>query len=231
MVVSLKIRLTSITDSAGQEWLSKVVLEDWKQWQPTTEQRQQIYYTSVLYFSAGYGVTGVTKECRLTQTTDLKGRIEYLNIPSWRRKKTQVFLPTMNREICVYLLDKNPPLAAKKFRCSRKLLTNAKQKAFGQKSIRLETIQLIQAFYEENSSPLPYKKLVSNKTQKPRHIMRCTISELYSQYQKTHPDHKVSSGVFFAHRPRHVRTKSQAKYIGCLCECFENICLKLKVIN
>ena len=121
--------------------------------------------------------------------------------------------------------------AAKKFKCSRKLLTKAKLKAIGRKRIRLETIQLIQAFYEENSSPLPDKKLVSKKTQKPRHIMRCTISQLYSQYQKTHPDHKVSSGVFFAHRPRHVRTRSQAKYIGCLCEYCENIFLKIKVLN
>ena len=119
--------------------------------------------------------------------------------------------------------------AAKKFRCTctRKLLSIAKQKARGRKCITLGTIKLIQCFYEENSNPLPDKKLVSKKTMKPRHI----ISQLYQQYLKEHPSHKFSSGVFFAHRPTHVKTKAQAKYIGCLCEYCENIYLKLKVIN
>ena len=116
--------------------------------------------------------------------------------------------------------------AAKKFGCSRKLLMNARRKVAGRKSITLETIKLIQEYYEKNSNPLPEKKLVSKKTLKP-----CTILQLYEQYQKEHPGHKVSSGVFFTHRPNHVKTKSQAKYIGCLCEYCENIALKLKVIN
>ena len=113
----------------------------------------------------------------------------------------------------------------------RKLLLNARRKVAGRKSITLETIKLIQEYYEKNSNPLPEKKLVSKKKLKPRHIFKCTISQFYEQYQKDHPGHKVSSGVFFTHRPTHVKTRSQAKYIGCLCEYCENVALKLKVIN
>ena len=117
------------------------------------------------------------------------------------------------------------------FGCSRKLLGKAKKQTAGRKPVSLEAIKCVQEFYEANSNPLPYKKLVSKKTSKPRHVMDCSLAQLYEKYTKAHPENPVSATIFYMHRPIHVKCKSAAKYNGCLCEYCENINLKIQAIN
>ncbi|XP_071507484.1 uncharacterized protein [Diadema antillarum] len=121
--------------------------------------------------------------------------------------------------------------AGRYFGCSRKLLGNAIKKSAGRRALSLKTIKLVQEFYEANSNTLPDKKLVSKKTYKPRHVMESSIANLYQKYTKAHPDNPVSAGMFYSYRPKHVKTRGQAKYIGCLCEYCENINLKIQAIN
>ena len=113
--------------------------------------------------------------------------------------------------------------AARAFNCSRKLLSKARRHVAGRKATSRSTVKIIHNFYEDNSTPLPDKKYVSKKTHKPRHILKCTIGQLYQRFKIERPSHKVLSGIFFANRAAHVKTKAQAKYNGCLCEYCENI--------
>ena len=119
--------------------------------------------------------------------------------------------------------------AARYFKCSRTLFKLNKQKA-GRKPVSMEAIRCVKDFYEANSNPLPDKKLVGKKTHKPRHVMDCIIAELYEKYTKTHPEQPVSA-TFYLHRLVHVKDKSSAKYVGCLCEYCENITLKIHAVK
>ncbi|XP_033630608.1 uncharacterized protein LOC117292604 [Asterias rubens] len=121
--------------------------------------------------------------------------------------------------------------AARHFGCSRKLLQRARKQSAGRKGIPSERVKLIGNFYQANSNPLPDKKFVSKKTYKPRHLMESTVADLYHKYKKMHPDQPVSAGIFYSLRPKNVKTKAQAKYVGCLCEYCENINLKIEAVN
>ncbi|KAJ8046204.1 hypothetical protein HOLleu_04813 [Holothuria leucospilota] len=121
--------------------------------------------------------------------------------------------------------------ASRRFGVSRKLLQNAKKLSAGRKQIPQETRQLVQDFYETHSNQIPDKKLVSKKTGKARHVLEGTIAKLHTEYNKLHPDNKVSAAMFYKLRPKNVKTRSEGKYIGCLCEYCENLQLKIDVIN
>ena len=56
--------------------------------------------------------------------------------------------------------------------------------------------------------------------------MQCTIGNLYVKYTEAHPDN-----LFYRCRPRNVKTKAKAKYMGHLCEYCENLQLKIEAIN
>ena len=120
--------------------------------------------------------------------------------------------------------------ACRRFKINRKLL-QSKRKRRGKMALRLDVIREVKSFYESNSIQLPYKKLVSKKTGKPRHIMETSIAALHEKYQKAHPDKKVSPSQFYVLRPRHVRPMAEAKYNGCLCEYCENINLKISALQ
>lgn len=121
--------------------------------------------------------------------------------------------------------------ASKRFGVSRKLLSKAKRFRAGRKSISASTVKQVEAFYERHSKQLPDKKLVSKKTNKARSILDKTLTELHFKYNQTNPNQQVSLSSFAALRPHHVKTKQQAKYVGCLCEYCENVQLKVNAIN
>ena len=114
---------------------------------------------------------------------------------------------------------------------SRKLVQHARKSRGGRKKVPQDTINAIHEFYEQNSNQLPDKKLVSKKTMKPRYVMDVTTAVLYKHYTQANPDKPVCPSLFYKHRPKHVRYKQQAKYIGCLCEYCENVALKIQVIK
>ncbi|XP_072172303.1 uncharacterized protein [Diadema setosum] len=119
--------------------------------------------------------------------------------------------------------------ACKRFGVNKKLI-NKKLSKQGRPKVNLETVKQVHEFYEVNSSEMPDKRLVSKKTRKPRRIIDTSIAILHEQYNKTYPDQQVCSSSFYALRPKHVSTKRQAKYHGCLCEYCENLQLKLEVL-
>lgn len=121
--------------------------------------------------------------------------------------------------------------ACRKFGVSRKLLANAIKRVAGRKPTPLQTIQKITEYYEANSRILPDKKMVSKKTGKPGHVLETPVSQLYENFIVDHPDHRVGAATFHRLRPSHVKLKSQAKYVGCLCEYCENVRLKINSIN
>lgn len=121
--------------------------------------------------------------------------------------------------------------ASRKFGVTRKLLANAIKRVAGRKPISLATILKVTKFYEDKSRILPDKKLVSKKSFKPRHILETSVLDLYKIYTLENPDHRIGTTSFYRLRPKHVKLRSQAKYIGCLCEYCENINLKMSLIN
>ena len=62
-------------------------------------------------------------------------------------------------------------------------------------------------------------------------IMEHSITQLHVKFNKANPENQVCASSFYDNRPRHVKTKREAKYVGCLCEYCENIELKIACIN
>ena len=97
---------------------------------------------------------------------------------------------------------------ARKFSCSRKLFANAMKRSAGRRALPISAIEKIQDFYQVNSNPLPDKKYVSKKTLEARHIMQCTIGNLYVKYTEAYPDKPVSSAIFYRYRPRQLKMEA-----------------------
>ena len=168
-------------------------------------------------------ISGETKRVEAAVMDAVQEGLKSPRQSSWRRKLAVTLRGTRKfgsqRAVC------------RRFKVSRHLIQKAKEGRAGSRQLPATTTKLVQEFFEANSNKLPDKKFVSKKTGKPRHIMDHTIAQLHTKYNIAHPQNKVGASSFYAHRPKHVKTKREANYIGCLCEYCENIELKVKCIN
>ena len=60
---------------------------------------------------------------------------------------------------------------------------------------------------------------------------KCTEFHENVKYTEAYLDNPVSAAMFYRCRPRNVKSKMQAKYVGCLCEYCENLQLNIEAIN
>ncbi|KAJ8048418.1 hypothetical protein HOLleu_00729 [Holothuria leucospilota] len=86
-------------------------------------------------------------------------------------------------------------------------------------------------YYEMHSVELPDQKHISKRTLKKTRVLEKPINLLFTQFREDFPELKVGASVFFALRPKHVKTVGSIKFRGCLCEYCENVELKLKILN
>lgn len=69
-----------------------------------------------------------------------------------------------------------------------------------------------------------------NKTYVQRRVMLMSIGEALSEFQKQHPNAKVSKSLFHLLKPKFISNNSKLRYIGCLCRICENEKLLIKSI-
>ena len=84
--------------------------------------------------------------------------------------------------------------------------------------------ETVREFYNANSQPDPCKKSSKRQLLKP-------VKELYKEFQRQHPEVKVSLRTFHRQKPSHLASVKKAKFRQCLCEVCLDPKLKLKTVN
>ena len=87
-------------------------------------------------------------------------------------------------------------------------------------------------FLEEtvNSTMMPGKKYISKRTEKQKTVLNKTMKRLHQSY-KTEKKSKMSLSQFKKLRPKHIKTRSKASWVQCLCEKCENLNLKREALE
>ena len=117
------------------------------------------------------------------------------------------------------------------FHVTPKLLRQPKQPRPHKRRISDATIKRVHSFYEENSTVLPDKKLISKKTLKPVGFLSLPLQKLHTEYLKTHPNTCLGFSKFSSLRPAHIKLRGAMKYRACLCEYCTNVQLKLDALK
>ena len=98
------------------------------------------------------------------------------------------------------------------------------------KIVQKRVDEIIKDTYEEESVELPWKKMVSRKTLKPKRFLEKSLKKVYEGFSQQNKG-KVGFSTFAKKRPRHVVPMVKTKLNQCLCEYCVNVELKLGVLN
>ena len=122
-------------------------------------------------------------------------------------------------------------LASTTLGTNRKAFAHKTTKIVGRPQVTLSVMRTIAQCYEDYSTQLPDKKRVSKKTGLPTKILDRPIDQVWKQFMERNPDLRVCRSLFYRSRPSHIKSPTQAKYRGCLCDYCQNINLKLQIMN
>ena len=124
-------------------------------------------------------------------------------------------------------------LASTTLGTNRKAFAHKTTKILGRPQVTLSVMRTIAQCYEDYSTQLhvPDKKRVSKKTGLPTKILDRPIDQVWKQFRERNPDLRVCRSLFYRSRPSHIKSPTQAKYRGCLCDYCQNINLKLQIMD
>ena len=92
-----------------------------------------------------------------------------------------------------------------------------------------ETTADVGGFYERTDF---IRTLPQNVTKKGvKKVLECSLTTMYDEFKRDHPDAKVSYSKFVAMKPQNVLPMSKHKFMACLCEYCVNIELKIYALK